>query len=196
MELWELEILSGLRRAGGTLTVGELLDVAQLISGAITNRIARLERDVDPDDRRQVLVTLTPSGLERQQQAVEANNVAEQEIFATIGPALQQRLCAATYANYYSPSKDQTPAPESCRSVPGAFPYLPGSSATTNVCGPRWFSSSEGSRRSPRTSPVDRRHLGGHSTPTGWHRSGRANGHGGFSSATPDRRARHPGPPE
>ena len=38
-------------------------------------------------------MTLTPSGLERQQQAVEANNVAEQEIFATIDPALQQRLC-------------------------------------------------------------------------------------------------------
>jgi DNA-binding MarR family transcriptional regulator len=98
MELWELEILSGLRRAGGTLTVGELLDVAQLTSGAITNRIARLERngyvrrDVDPDDRRQVLVTLTPSGLERQQQAVKANDVAEQEIFATIDIALQRRL--------------------------------------------------------------------------------------------------------
>ena len=98
MELWELEILSGLRRAGSTLTVGELLDVAQLTSGAITNRIARLERngyvrrDVDPDDRRQVLVTLTPSGLERQLQAVEANDVAEQEIFATIDTALQRRL--------------------------------------------------------------------------------------------------------
>jgi DNA-binding MarR family transcriptional regulator len=98
MELWELEILSGLRRAGGTLTVGDLLDVAQLTSGAITNRIARLERagyvrrDVAPDDRRQVLVTLTPSGLERQKQAVEANNAAEQEIFDAIDPALQQRL--------------------------------------------------------------------------------------------------------
>ena len=98
MELWELEILSGLRRAGGTLTVGELLDVAQLTSGAITNRVGRLERngyvrrDVDPADRRQVLVTLTPSGLERQQQAVEANDVAEQEVFAAIDPALQQRL--------------------------------------------------------------------------------------------------------
>jgi hypothetical protein len=37
-------------------------------------------------------VTLTPSGLERQLQAVESNDVAEQEIFATIDPALQQRL--------------------------------------------------------------------------------------------------------
>lgn len=37
-------------------------------------------------------MTLTPGGLERQLQAVEANDVAEQEIFATIDPALQRRL--------------------------------------------------------------------------------------------------------
>jgi DNA-binding MarR family transcriptional regulator len=98
MELWETEILCALRRGGGTLTMGELLDVAQLTSGAMTNRIGRLERegyvrrDVDPDDRRQVLVTLTASGRERQVVVVEANTLAEQEIFATIDRGLLQRL--------------------------------------------------------------------------------------------------------
>jgi DNA-binding MarR family transcriptional regulator len=98
MELWEMEILCALRRRDGSLTMGELQDIAQLTSGAITNRVARLEnegyvrRDMDPGDRRQVLVTITSSGLVRADQAVAANNAAEQEIFGAIDPALQKRL--------------------------------------------------------------------------------------------------------
>lgn len=98
MELWELEILCGLRRSGGALMVGDLQDIAQLTSGAITNRIAKLERDgyvtreVDPDDRRQVIVRITPAGTERGLAAVEANNRAEREIFETIDRDLQLRL--------------------------------------------------------------------------------------------------------
>lgn len=100
MELWEIEILCALLRREGTLTMGELLDIAQLTSGAITNRIARLEqegyvrRDVDPGDRRQVLVSLTPKGHDRAWEVIEANNTAEQAIFAGIDPDLQRRLSA------------------------------------------------------------------------------------------------------
>ncbi|SNT58864.1 DNA-binding transcriptional regulator, MarR family [Asanoa hainanensis] len=98
MELWELEILCALRNGGGTLTMGALLDAAQITSGAITNRVARLERDgyvrreMAADDRRQVLVTITPAGLERNWAVIAANNAAEQEIFGDIDPDLQRGL--------------------------------------------------------------------------------------------------------
>lgn len=100
VELWEKEILCSLRRLGGTLTMGDLQDVAQLTSGAITNRIARLEehgwvrREVDPHDRRQVLVVLTAAGRERSEIVMAANNAAERELFGAIDPDLQRRLAA------------------------------------------------------------------------------------------------------
>lgn len=74
IELWELELLAALRRSGGPpyrLTPGDLLTEAQLTSGAITKRVARLERkgwvrrEIDPEDRRQILVILTDEGLKR-----------------------------------------------------------------------------------------------------------------------------------
>jgi DNA-binding MarR family transcriptional regulator len=98
IDLWELEILSALNRAGGTLTMGELLDIAQLTSGAITNRVDRLEREgrvrreTAVADRRQVLVTLTAEGRERNEQVVAANDAAEREVFAGIDRGLQERL--------------------------------------------------------------------------------------------------------
>jgi DNA-binding MarR family transcriptional regulator len=98
MEVWELELLCALYRNEGTLTIGELLDDAQLTSGAITNRVGRLERDgyvrreIDPGDRRQVLVTITDAGRERRERVIAANDLAEREIFAEIDRGLQERL--------------------------------------------------------------------------------------------------------
>lgn len=71
LESWEFDVLATLVRNGPPhqLTPGQLIDSMMITSGAMTNRIDRLEgrglveRVKNPDDRRQVLVTLTAEGL-------------------------------------------------------------------------------------------------------------------------------------
>ncbi len=71
MELWEVEILAEIVRLGGVASIGRLQDFAQLTSGALTNRIARLEdkgfvtRAMDDQDRRQIQVAVTAAGRRR-----------------------------------------------------------------------------------------------------------------------------------
>ncbi|ODP99018.1 MarR family transcriptional regulator [Salinivibrio sp. SS3] len=68
----EFDVLASLRRAGSpyTLTPNQLLDALMLTSGAMTNRIDRLEqkglvsRSPDPNDRRGVYVSLTDAGMD------------------------------------------------------------------------------------------------------------------------------------
>ncbi len=70
LTLWQFDILSALRRAGAPfiLSPTRLTALAALSSGAMTNRIDRLEemglvvRKPDPDDRRGVLIQLTSRG--------------------------------------------------------------------------------------------------------------------------------------
>jgi len=67
----EFDLLATLRRSGApyTLTPGDLVATSMVTSGAITNRLDRLEerglitREVDPRNRRSVIVTLTSTGL-------------------------------------------------------------------------------------------------------------------------------------
>jgi DNA-binding MarR family transcriptional regulator len=67
-EIWELELVSTLLCKGGSLPIGQLQDATQLTAGVIINRITKLERGghatraVDPDGRRQIIVTLTDEG--------------------------------------------------------------------------------------------------------------------------------------
>jgi DNA-binding MarR family transcriptional regulator len=74
----------------------ELADAGMLTSGAMTNRIDRLEhkglvrRLHDPDDRRRVLVQLTETGLERIEQATAARFETASSALACLGP--KQRL--------------------------------------------------------------------------------------------------------
>lgn len=71
LESWEFDVLATLRRSGEPhqLTPGALLASMMITSGAMTNRLKRLEdrglvtRSPSPDDGRQVLVTLTEAGL-------------------------------------------------------------------------------------------------------------------------------------
>jgi DNA-binding MarR family transcriptional regulator len=99
IELWEFEMLLALRRAPGhQLSAGGLLRQSQVTSGAITNRLSRLEdngwirRDVDPQDRRQVLVTLTKTGLRRAQKILDTKIGTEERLFGGVDPAIIERL--------------------------------------------------------------------------------------------------------
>jgi DNA-binding MarR family transcriptional regulator len=73
LEPWEFDVLSALRRAGprGGVPSKALCESAQLTSGAMSNRIDRLEergfvrRRPHPEDRRSNTIHLTPKGRER-----------------------------------------------------------------------------------------------------------------------------------
>ncbi|MBU0718874.1 MAG: MarR family transcriptional regulator [Planctomycetes bacterium] len=78
LTLWQFDVLAALRRSGAPfkLSPTQLMGFVTLSSGAMTNRIDRLEemglvrREEDPDDRRGVLITLTPEGRKLVDQAI------------------------------------------------------------------------------------------------------------------------------
>lgn len=101
IELWELEILAALRRSGGPpyrLTSGALMEEAQLTSGAITKRVTRLEekgwvrREIDPGDRRQILVILTEEGLERAGSVFGVMSRTEASLLEGLGEEALERM--------------------------------------------------------------------------------------------------------
>ncbi len=80
MQLWEYDVLAALRRQGPPfeLAATELARETYLSAGAMTNRIDKLEgkgnvrRRPDPGDRRGVLITLTDTGREVVDEALQA----------------------------------------------------------------------------------------------------------------------------
>ncbi len=99
IEVWEFEVLLALHRAPGQqLGAGALLRGSQVTAGAITNRVTRLEkqgwvrRDIDPADRRQVLVTLTPAGQRHAERILAINTSAERRLLGQAGPAAIRRM--------------------------------------------------------------------------------------------------------
>ena len=68
LELWQFDVLATLRRHAKDLSPGQLLNTVMLTSGAMTHRLDRLEGDGfverrrDQNDRRGVLIRLTPKG--------------------------------------------------------------------------------------------------------------------------------------
>ncbi|MBO0732635.1 MAG: MarR family transcriptional regulator [Acidimicrobiaceae bacterium] len=101
IEMWEFEVLMALRRAEGhRMSAGALQRASQVTSGAITNRVARLEqrgwvrRDIDPHDRRQVLVSLTEQGEARAEQLHATKTESEQQVFAGLDRDTIERMSA------------------------------------------------------------------------------------------------------
>ena len=83
-----------------TMSPGELGDELLLSSGAMTNRLDRLEaagfiaREPDPDDRRALIVRLTVDGLQKIDEAVNAAAHNEFAVVSVLTPAEQKRLNA------------------------------------------------------------------------------------------------------
>ncbi|MEU7045593.1 MarR family transcriptional regulator [Streptomyces varsoviensis] len=99
IELWALELLACLLRAPERrLTASQLATAMQLTSGAVTNRVAKLEvkgwvvRDFTPHDRRSVTVALTPEGAERAYDVFAVKTEAELNLFASLSAEDQHRL--------------------------------------------------------------------------------------------------------
>ncbi len=102
LEQWEFDVLSALRRAGPPyqLSPGRLLTQTLVTSGTMTHRVDKLagrglvERLPDPDDRRGVLVRLTPAGREHVDAALAGLLDHERSLLAVLSAAQRHRLAA------------------------------------------------------------------------------------------------------
>ncbi len=80
LSLWQFDVLAALRRSGPPfkLSPSRLIQFVTLTSGAMTNRIDRLEdlglvtREADPADRRGVLIALSEAGRSMVDDAIAA----------------------------------------------------------------------------------------------------------------------------
>jgi DNA-binding MarR family transcriptional regulator len=99
IEAWMFDVLATLRRSGEPyeLSAGDLMRRTMVTTGAVTNRIDRLEERglaerVGTADRRKVLVRLTKKGLDLVDEVVAGHMATEREILAVLSPHQQQEL--------------------------------------------------------------------------------------------------------
>jgi DNA-binding MarR family transcriptional regulator len=96
------DVLATLRRSGEpyALTPGDLMRTAMVTSGAITQRLDRLEarglvvRGPHPDDGRGVLVTLTGPGRRLVDEVLPAHLATEERLLAPLTAAQRAELAA------------------------------------------------------------------------------------------------------
>jgi len=93
------DVLATLRRSGEPyeLTAGELVRQTMVTTGAVTNRIDRLEERglverTRTRDRRKVVVRLTQQGLDLVDGVVHPHMATEREILAALSPRQQAEL--------------------------------------------------------------------------------------------------------
>lgn len=100
LESWEFDVLATLLRNGEPhqLTPGQLLESMMITSGAMTNRIDRLEergfvkRVSSPTDGRQVLVTLTRKGTKKLDVVLLDHAANELDILSALDPDQRAQL--------------------------------------------------------------------------------------------------------
>ena len=100
LELWEYDVLSALRRQGRPfrLSATRLARQTDLSSGAMTNRIDRLEerglvrRVQDEEDRRGVNVSLTANGIREINRAIQHRLDAAARSLAALSEEEQKQL--------------------------------------------------------------------------------------------------------
>lgn len=118
-ESWDA--LASLRRAGPPyrLSPTELYRGLMRTSGAVTNRLHRLEQDglirrvPDPSDRRGMLVELTAKGKELVDRMAPAHVGNERAMLAALTPAEQRRLADLLRKLLLSFEAEQGPPPAS-----------------------------------------------------------------------------------
>jgi DNA-binding MarR family transcriptional regulator len=92
--------LSVLERAGGPLRMAELAEALRVVPRSATSVVEGLEgaglvrREIDPGDRRSVLVSLTDTGRGTLDELAEARRETAEELFGSLDPADQRRLLA------------------------------------------------------------------------------------------------------
>jgi len=91
IEAWMYDVLATLYRSGEPheLTAGDLVRQAMVTTGAITNRIDRMEarglvERARTDDRRKVLVRLTPAGKALVEEVVDGHLATERRALAAL----------------------------------------------------------------------------------------------------------------
>jgi DNA-binding MarR family transcriptional regulator len=100
MEEWEFDVLATLRRTGPphTLSPKDLVSVTMAGSSALTHRVNQLvaqeyvTREVDPDNRRKLLLTLTPKGMDLVDRVVEGHVANERRLMSALDSDEQQML--------------------------------------------------------------------------------------------------------
>ena len=100
IQLWGFDVLSSLRRSGAPFsqTPTELMRTCFLTSGAVTNRVNRLERlglvarQSDAEDRRSIKVVLTESGREVIEHAFQYRIEGVGELFSVLARDEQSKL--------------------------------------------------------------------------------------------------------
>lgn len=100
---WEFDVLSALRRVGAPyeLSPGALVQQTLVTSGTMTNRVDRLEgrgfveRHPAPNDRRGVLVRLTPAGRDAVDAAMVELLEHERDILAHLSATSRTSLAGS-----------------------------------------------------------------------------------------------------